>query len=767
MVNLLQHNQKTYENIKELFKTNNKCSVVQPTGTGKSYLMVKLIEDYIKFNRDIIIIEPQRYIFDQLNKIDKDILFNSNVKFITYSMLGKMNNDKLEQFNSPVLVLVDEMHRAGAVKWGKGLRLMFDEFPDDCKYIGLSATPIRYLDGQRNISEELFDNCLANDLTLADAITKRILPLPRYIAGLYTYENEVDAITRKIQTSNNSDKEKKELLEEIIVMKRNLDKSKGISSIFKKYIVANKGKYVAFCRDIAHLNEMKPCLEEWFSDAGIKACFYEVHSKNPEKDEQYKSFKEDEGLVVCLSVGMLSEGIHGIDGVILLRDTISPNLYYQQIGRCFSVGMDTVPVIFDLVANCESIMDYGLKADLLKAIEEREKTGEYDDDITSDDKEITKEDIENFFVFDQVIDAVSAFNGIENRLVSSWDLYVRALRQYEDREGNCLVPKGHIEILEGKRGVKLGQWMGSIRIMKKGKGRSLLTEERINQLEDLNFIWDENEYKFEKNIEALKQYKNREGDCLVPNKHIETLDGKDISLGGWVSSVRSAKKEKGSYLLTSKRIKQLNEIDFVWEVNDDVFKKFYKMSLKYREKYGHVNIICTDIIDDYKIGYAYNDLQKKYKKNKLTENEINDLKTIGIDITLGKREQEFLRKLELAKQAVSEGVVLGDSNRKYKDVDLYKWFTIHKDKFTDEQLEILNKLISNGNRTPVKMIDIINNKTVGIYKSQADAANILYYDFKLGTSVENVRCDIYKRLSKKVKNPIYKSRFIIEYAADK
>lgn len=431
---LKPHNKDTYKKMQEILKTNNKTCIIQPTGSGKSYLILRLIEDYAMHNRDIIVIEPQKYIFEQLQKkMKKYGLPSNNVKFITYSALGKLDNEKIQEYDSPKLVLVDEMHRAGAPIWGSGLQKMFDVFPNDCKYIGFSATPIRFLDGKRNMAEELFNNCIANELGLADAILRRILPLPRYIAGLYTYENEVNAITRKIQSSHNADEEKEKLLEEVAVMKRNLDKSKGVSSIFKKYINQDKGKYIAFCRNINHLKQMKSCLEEWFSEAGISVNFYEVHCKNPEKDNQFSAFMADDKLAVCLSVAMLSEGIHGIDGVILLRDTTSPNLYYQQIGRVFAVDMDTVPIIFDLVANCESIMDCNLKNDLLSAIDKRDRDKDNEDACVNDGqddekvddsndcnaKKITKDDIESFFVFDQVIDAVNAFKQIEDKLINN------------------------------------------------------------------------------------------------------------------------------------------------------------------------------------------------------------------------------------------------------------------------------------------------------------------------------------------------------------
>lgn len=429
---LKPHNEDTYKKMQEIFKTNNRTCIIQPTGSGKSYLILKLIEDYTEQGKDIIVIEPQKYIFEQLQKKMKIYgLPSCNVKFLTYSALGKLDDEKIQEFLSPKLVVVDEMHRAGAPKWNIGLQKMFDSFPDDCKYIGFSATPIRFLDGKRNMAEELFNGCIANEISLAEAILNRMLPLPRYIAGLYTYENEVNSIINKIQRSCNSDEDKEKMLEEVAIMKKNLDKSKGVSSIFKKYINSDKGKYIAFCNNISHLKLMRSCLEQWFSEAGITCNFYEVHCKNLEKDKQFNAFIGDDKLSVCLSVAMLSEGVHGIDGVILLRNTISPNLYYQQIGRVFSVDMDTVPIIFDLVANCESIMECNLKDDLLYAFNKRDKNKINEDfcvdykqgsdgKCNSDDsntKEITRDDIESFFVFDQVIDAVNAFKEIEGRII--------------------------------------------------------------------------------------------------------------------------------------------------------------------------------------------------------------------------------------------------------------------------------------------------------------------------------------------------------------
>ena len=177
MVDLLKHNQEVYEKVKEILQTNNKTCIIQPTGSGKSYLILKLIEDYAEQGKDIIVIEPQKYIFEQLQKkIDKYGLPNDNVKFLAYSALGKLDNEKIQQFNSPNMVIVDEMHSTGAPIWGSGLKMMFKTFSSDCKYIGFSATPIRFLDNQRNMADELFDGCIANEIDLADAIKSGQIP---------------------------------------------------------------------------------------------------------------------------------------------------------------------------------------------------------------------------------------------------------------------------------------------------------------------------------------------------------------------------------------------------------------------------------------------------------------------------------------------------------------------------------------------------------------------------------------------------------------
>lgn len=766
-VDLLQHNKKTYEKIKNIFQTESKTCVVQPTGTGKSYLIMKLIEDYAENNREIIVIEPQKYIINQLEKeMEECGLSNKNVKFVTYASLSGLDVDKIQEFDNPCMVIVDEMHRAGAVTWIKGLQLMFNELPKDCKYIGLSATPIRYLDNKRDMCLELFNGNIANEVSLTDAIIDRILPLPRYIAGLYTYDNIANPLAVKIEKSTNSQEEKEKLLNELKTLKRNLDKSKGVSSIFKKYIIGDKGKYIAFCRDIDHLQEMKPSMKKWLKEAGIKANIYEVHYKNPNKNEDFQAFKNDEGLAVCMSIGMLSEGIHGVNGVILLRDTISPNLYYQQIGRAFAVKMNSVPIIFDLVVNCNSIIDCQLKDDLLDAIDRREKEknknkdqngGTHFDDISDYGKEITREDVENFFVFDQVLDAISSFRNIENRLQGNFELYLKALRQYKEREGDCLVPLRHIEVMSDRSRIKLGQWVIDIRRTKKGNVNYILTENMIEKLDELGFVWDAIEYNFTNNVnDCVKFYEENK---RLPSEH--SKDMKEKRLGQFLSSEKKKIKTQENY--PQWKINLLKQIPTFFDKRKNKFDRFCRNVLLYKEMHGHTDIKIKDKIANYRIGNILNSIRQDYKNNKLSSEQVEKLKNLGVDLTDNKYEKQFKETFKLAKQALNEGVVISRQDQRYKEINLYNWFRYYRDKFTLEELKIMNKLVPNNNEKPVKVLDIKENRIYN-YPSIAEAGRALCNQFYVVGTEKSGRTVIINRLKGKTKNPLYKERFRFEYA---
>ncbi len=62
----------------------------------------------------------------------------------------------------------------GAAEWGKGVNRLLLAY-EDAKVLGFSATSVRYLDSQRDMAQELFDGHTASEMTLGEAIVKKIL----------------------------------------------------------------------------------------------------------------------------------------------------------------------------------------------------------------------------------------------------------------------------------------------------------------------------------------------------------------------------------------------------------------------------------------------------------------------------------------------------------------------------------------------------------------------------------------------------------------
>ncbi len=128
-----------------------------------------------------------------------------------------------------------------------------------------------------------------------------------------------------------------------------------------------------------------------------------------------------------------------------------------------------------------------------------------------------------------------------------WENGFAALRQFNQREGHCRVPRLHEE-----DGLKLGGWVSAQRTRKKG-----LTPDRLKRLNRLGFSWDPQAELWEQDFAALHKFRKREGHCRVPAKHKE--DG--LNLGGWVIWQRSNKKR-----LSRDQNKRLNALGFVWKL---------------------------------------------------------------------------------------------------------------------------------------------------------------------------------------------------------
>ena len=158
-----------------------------------------------------------------------------------------------------------------------------------------------------------------------------------------------------------------------------------------------------------------------------------------------------------------------------------------------------------------------------------------------------------------------------NNKDSVWMGWYNLLKKYKEREGDCLVHKEHVE--EGRY---LGAWVNTQR---NALQNSRMSSKRKELLDEIGFCWDVKESAWQENYALLKMYKEREGDCLVPDRHVE--EGK--RLGKWVSTQRNA-LQNGR--MTSGRKSLLDEIGFCWDAKESAWQENYALLKKYKEREG-------------------------------------------------------------------------------------------------------------------------------------------------------------------------------------
>ena len=375
-IELYKHNKKAYSNVLEHFETTNRTCVVHATGTGKSFISLKWLED----NKDkkCLFLAPTHAIIDQFKThIEDNGLSLSDFPNLEFELYTNVNNRIAD--NKYDCIVMDEFHRCGAKEWSKGINKLLDN-NEDAKVLGLSATPIRYLDDNRNMADEIFDGDIASEISLAEAIAMGILPPPTYIASIYSFDDEIEKIQGKINKYKNKE-EREELQKRLNEAKQEIEKSRGLSEVFEKYITNTKGKYIVFCKDKPHMELIKEKSNEWFKNINkikVNDVYYEKGRElNKYEIDSFENNERDE-LKLLFAIEMLNEGVHvkSIDGVIMFRPTSSPIIYFQQLGRALSVGHNAHPIVFDVVNNYECLDQiHKLKGEVARIIGTGSSTG--------------------------------------------------------------------------------------------------------------------------------------------------------------------------------------------------------------------------------------------------------------------------------------------------------------------------------------------------------------------------------------------------------
>lgn len=619
MLSLFEHNQRAYEAAVKLMETNGKAAVIHPTGTGKSYIAFKLCEENPQ--KTVCWLSPSRYIFDvQLENLRRDTgsAKLSNICFFTYAKLSQMTMQELGEIQADYIIL-DEFHRCGAEVWGQGVARLLDCCPK-ARLLGLSATNVRYLDNQRDMAEELFDGSIASEMTLGEAIVRGILNPPKYVLSVFSYQKDLERYQYRVDHAKN--KAVRDAAGEYLeALRRALEKAEGLDVIFQKHMTDPKGKYIVFCANVDHLHEMIELAPQWFSGVDADAHYYRAYSDNPETDRAFAEFKADESdhLKLLFCVDMLNEGVHveGVSGVILLRPTVSPIIYKQQIGRALSASKSRDAVIFDIVMNIENLYSIGAIDDEMQITMTYYREHGMTDEIVN----------EQFTVIDEVWDCIDLFNALNETLSASWDMMYQAAKQYFADHGDLEVPKRYMTL----EGFSLGMWITTQRSVRAGSRSGRLTDEQIKKLDAIGMRWESAaDAAWESKYALAKAYYAEHGNLLVSADEVY----QSVRLGSWITNLRSARKSGiRSEQLTPERIAALDEIGMVWDVPDYLWEQNYHAAVEYHRAHGNLDVPSYYVAENgIKLGNWLSTLRSVRKKEDcpLRSDQINALDELGM-----------------------------------------------------------------------------------------------------------------------------------------
>lgn len=477
---LLPHNLSAYDALCKMLEEKGHAAIIQATGTGKGYIAMQLIKD----NPDKHILFVTSYkanLTHFMTNLEEFSIPVTNVTFTVYPSLSCATE------NCPFdIIIADEFHRLGAPGFWKDFKAVLDRSPG-ARLVGFSATPVRHLDNQRDMAQELFGGDVAWELPLDDAILDGLLPAPDYITAAYSFEDDIAKAEKRLEDNGYSDNAKaKELVEKA---RRTLQNAGGLRKVFEDRLANRHGKYIVFCRSWEHMKIMMKLVDDWFDFCPERHGYRLYSDFRNHKDLDGFAADDSDALKLLFSIDMLNEGVHlaGIDGVIMLRPTQSPNVYFQQLGRALSVTSSKVPQVFDIVDNFAGM---SVASAFWSALSQRARTE-------------GKTFVGRFEVAASQVELMDVIRMLEEMRMG-WDDWYRIAERYATRHGSI----ANVIIEESFEGYRLGKWLKN---QKRRKLEGMIPASQVEQLEAVGIVWDKNEQKWKSHYNQLKAYVNNFG----------------------------------------------------------------------------------------------------------------------------------------------------------------------------------------------------------------------------------------------------------------
>lgn len=582
-IELYPHNQAALNHLEEALKYTRRAAVIQPTGTGKSFVALAFIER--RPNNSFLYLAPSTHIFNQLKHHagHTDVLLHTTM--MTYQKLCLLHEDELGKLE-PDYIILDEFHRCGADDWGSAVDHLLALYVE-CFLIGFTATPVRYLDkaGTRDMSEELFHGSIASYYTLQDAINDKVLPVPHYVLGDILMNERVSSLETALTQVASYGRARTAGYSLLESLKRNMAEAQGIDEIFKCHMPNRFAKLIVFCRNLEHIAQCREDMHRWLGP-GKKIREYVCRSDEKAADIELNAFAGDNernAIRLLYCVDMLNEGIHikDVDGVVMLRPTISPIVYLQQIGRCLACSSDgsTSPVFFDLVNNYESAR--------VEESGQRVFNIEFSHHPSSGKGKNTPIPFYMSGVPTQFEAILEKFDHLFTR-AGRWDFCYSILQEFYHEYGQ------YPHSRTCYRGIKIGRWLSEQILYIQHNSLSVARKERLEMLPGWSTFLIERQptrRTFDDYYKELLVYFEREGHIDIPQSYINPSTG--CKLGLYLTRLRNIRKKTDRGHLSQDQINRLNALGMKWVKREHPYRDFdyyYQQLIKFYRREGHIKV---------------------------------------------------------------------------------------------------------------------------------------------------------------------------------
>ena len=245
------YQKRAYDNASEILKNKKFTQLIMPTGSGKSFISLALMNNFIELakikekqgehpNKKMLYLAPNDEILNQLKKYIVEYVHGKqgtvgktedeiiaevfpNITFEKYQgLLAKRGQEVVKgQYG---MIVLDEIHRTGAKEWEGKIDKLFENQTDDVKVVGITATPTRDVDG-RDMANEIAKKLgytdeevkqrkhIASNITLENAIRMGYVVNPIIVNCIYDLisSGKMDELKERIEDIKDAKQKEEEL----------------------------------------------------------------------------------------------------------------------------------------------------------------------------------------------------------------------------------------------------------------------------------------------------------------------------------------------------------------------------------------------------------------------------------------------------------------------------------------------------------------------------------------------------------------------------